>query len=101
MDAPGTMYHLQMLLLLLLMGVSTFWLGRILQWLLFRKNFTGRKIFFILLGSLLASYLFALLIWFLWHPTEPMWSIFCLPVVLAELIVLTFTIIVFKRKKHT
>lgn len=101
MDAPGNMYSFQMLLLLLLMGVCTFWIARVLQWLLLRKLFSRKKLFYVLLGSFLISYLTALLIWFFWQPAEPMWKIFCLPVVLAELIILTFTIIVFKRRKRT
>ncbi|MGI4021893.1 MAG: hypothetical protein ACRYFA_10340 [Janthinobacterium lividum] len=102
MDAPADMYYYQMLMLLLLMGVCTFWIGRIMQWLLLRKNHPRKKIFFVLIFSLLVSYLLALLLWFYWpHPAEPMWSIFFLPAVLAELLILLLTILIFKRRKRT
>lgn len=102
MDAPADMYCYQMLLLLLLMGVCTFWIGRMVQWLLLRKSLPRRKIFFILIFSLLLSYLLALLLWFYWpQPAEPMWGIFFLPAVVAELLILLFTILIFKRRKRT
>jgi hypothetical protein len=100
MDAPADMYYFQMLMLLLLMGVCTFWLGRLLQWLLLRKTHPRRKIFFILIISLLLSYLLALMFWLIWpKPAEPMWSIFFLPAVTGELIILIITIFVFRRKQ--
>lgn len=101
MDAPADMYYYQMLILLLLMGICTFWLGRLLQWLLLRKTHPRRKIFFILIVSLLLSYLLALLFWFIWpRPIQPMWTIFFLPAVSGELIILVITFIVFKRRKQ-
>ncbi|MGI4727432.1 MAG: hypothetical protein ACRYGB_02585 [Janthinobacterium lividum] len=102
MDAPGQMYFLQMLLLLLLMGVCTVWLGRMLQWILLRKSFPRRKIFQTLLISLAVSYLLTLLVWFCWpNPEQPMWSIFFLPAVVAELLILIGTIFIFKKQKRT
>jgi len=102
MDAPANMYYYQMLMLLLLMGVCTFWLGRMGQWLLLRKSHPRKKVFFILIISLPISYFLALLFWFIWpHPAEPMWSIFFLPAVLAELLILLLTILVFKKRKRT
>ena len=100
MDSPGEMYYPQMLMLLLLMGICTFWLGRLVQWLLLRKSHPQRKIFFILILSLLLSYLLALVFWFNWpRSAEPMWSIFFLPAATGELIILVITIVVFKRRK--
>lgn len=101
MDAPANMYYYQMLLLLLLMGVCTVWLGRLLQWILLRKSLPRRKIFNILLASIIISYLLSLLAWFCWpHTKAPMWGIFFLPAVLAELLILLFTILIFKKKKN-
>ena len=100
MDAPAQMYFPQMFVLLLLLGVCTFWLGRLIQWLLLRKSHPRRKIFFILIVSLLLSYLLALLFWFIWpQPTQPMWTVFFLPAVTGELIILVITVIIYKRRK--
>ena len=101
MDAPAQMYFPQMFVLLLLLGVCTFWLGRLIQWLLLRKSHPRRKIFFILIVSLLLSYLLALLFWFIWpQPTQPLWTVFFLPAVTGELIILIITFVIFKRRKQ-
>ena len=101
MDAPAQMYFPQMFVLLLLLGVCTFWLGRLIQWLLLRKSHPRRKIFFILIVSLLLSYLLALLFWFIWpQPTQPLWTVFFLPAVIGELIILIITLVIFKRRKQ-
>ncbi|MEX8548038.1 MAG: hypothetical protein V5804_10600 [Mucilaginibacter sp.] len=100
MDAPAQMYFPQMFVLLLLLGICTFWLGRLIQWLLLRKSHPRRKIFFILIVSLLLSYLLALLFWFIWpQPTQPMWTVFFLPAVTGELIILVITVVMYKRRK--
>lgn len=102
MDAPGQIYFFQMLLLLLLMGVCTIWLGRLLQWILLRKRFPRRKIFSILVVSLVISYLLTLLAWFYWpQPETPMWGIFFLPAVVAEILILIGTFFIFKKIKNT
>lgn len=102
MDTPAQMYFPQMLLLLLLLGACTFWLGLMIQWLLLRKKHRRKKVLLILIGSLFISYLLALTFWFCWpQRTEPMWSIFFLPAVIAELIILILTITVFTSKKST
>lgn len=101
MDSPANMYYFQMLILLLMMSVCTFWIGRMIQWLLLRKNLPRKKMFFTLLISLLISYLLSLLAWFYWPQlTEPMWYIFFLPTVLAEVIILILTILIFKKRKQ-
>ncbi len=101
MDAPAQMYFPQMFVLLLLLGVCTFWLGRLIQWLLLRKSHPRGKIFFILIVSLLLSYLLALLFWFIWpQPAQPMWTVFFLPAVTGELIILILTLVIFKRRKQ-
>ena len=101
MDAPAQMYFPQMFVLLLLLGVCTFWLGRLIQWLLLRKSHPRRKIFFILIVSLLLSYLLALLFWFIWPQlTQPLWTVFFLPAVAGELIILIITLVIFKRRKQ-
>ncbi len=102
MDAPANMYYFKMLMLLLVTGVCTFWLGRIIQWLLLRKTHPRKKIFFILLSSIAVSYLLALLVWFFWPQTiNPMWGIFFLPAVFGEIIILILTFVLFKKGKHT
>lgn len=102
MDAPGQIYFFQMLLLLLLMGVCTVWLGRLLQWILLRKRFPRKKVFYILVVSLVISYLLTLLAWFYWpQPETPMWSIFFLPAVVAETLILIGTFFIFKKIKNT
>lgn len=100
MDAPAQMYFPQMLMLLLLLGVCTFWLGRMAQWRLLRKKHPRKKIMLILVSSIFISYLLALVFWFCWpQKNEPMWSIFFLPAVIAEVIILITTLAVFIRKK--
>lgn len=100
MDAPAQMYFPQMLLLLLLLGICTFWLGRVAQWLLLRKKHSRKKVLKVLMASLFISYLLALTIWFCWpQQKESMWTVFFLPAVIAELIVLTITTTVFTGKK--
>ncbi len=101
MDSPANMYYFQMLILLLMMSVCTFWIGRMIQWLLLRKSLPRKKMFFTLLISLLISYLLSLLAWFYWPQLiEPMWYIFFLPTVLAEVIILILTILIFKKRKQ-
>ncbi len=100
MDAPAQMYFPEMLLLLLLLGVCTIWLGRMVQWVLLRKKHPRKKIVLILVSSIFISYLLAMLFWFCWPAqNEPMWSIFFLPAVIAEVIILLVTVTVFNRKK--
>ena len=100
MDAPAQMYFPQMLLLLLLLGVCTIWLGRMVQWLLLRKKQPRKKILKILIASIFISYLLALVFWFCWpQRNEPMWSIFFLPAVIAEVIILIISVAVFSSKK--
>ncbi len=102
MDAPGQIYFFQMLLLLLLMGVCTVWIGRLLQWILLRKRVPRKKIFSILIVSLVISYLLTLLAWFCWpHPEAPMWGIFFLPAVVAEILILIGTVLIFKEQRRT
>ncbi|WP_419802954.1 hypothetical protein [Mucilaginibacter sp.] len=102
MDAPGQMYYFQMLLLLLLMGVCTVWLGRMLQWFLLRKKLPRQKMWKVLIISLGLSYLLALLAWFCWPDLkQPMRGIFFLPAVVAETLILTATIFIFKKQKNT
>lgn len=102
MDAPGQMYCFKMLLLLLLMGVCTVWLGRLLQWFFLRRKFKQKQLFIILTFSLTISYLISLLLWFCWpNPEQPMWGIFFLPAVVAEILILAGTIFIFKKQKRT
>ena len=101
MDAPGHMYYLQMLLLMLLMGVCTVWLSRLVQWILLRKKLPRRKVAQTLIISLGLSYLLTLLAWFYWpNPEQPMWRIFFLPAVVAEVLILIGTILIFKKQKR-
>ncbi len=102
MDAPGHIYYLQMLLLMLLMGVCTVWLARLLQWILLRNKLPRRKLFWTLVISMAVSYILTLITWFCWpNPAQPMWKIFFLPAVVAEVLILTGTIFIFKKQKHT
>ncbi len=102
MDAPGQMYYFKMLLLLLLMGVCTVWLGRLLQWIFLRRKLKRKKLFITLIISIAISYLLALLAWFCWpNPEQPMWSIFFLPAVVAEILIFAGTFFIFKNQKRT
>ncbi|WP_345949469.1 hypothetical protein ABDD95_21735 [Mucilaginibacter sp. PAMB04274] len=85
----------ELLMLIAYMSFPVWCLARAIQWLQLKKFMAVPRLVLVLLVSLVISFIITIVIWGGW-PGSPMFSIICIPAVVAEGFVLLMTFLVKK-----
>ncbi|WP_345954483.1 hypothetical protein [Mucilaginibacter sp. PAMB04168] len=85
----------ELLMLIAYMSFPVWCIARAIQWLQLKKFMAVPRLVLVLLVSLVISFIITIVIWGGW-PGSPMFSIICIPAVVAEGFVLLMTFLVKK-----
>jgi hypothetical protein len=85
----------ELFMLIAYMSFPVWCIARAIQWMQLKKFVTTPRLVFILLVSLIVSFIITIVIWGGW-PGNPMFSIFCIPALVAEGFILLMTFLIKK-----
>jgi hypothetical protein len=85
----------ELFMLIAYMSFPVWCIARAIQWVQLKKFMTVPRLVLILLVSLIVSFIITIVIWGGW-PGNPMFSIICVPAVVAEGFILLMTFLVKK-----